>query len=54
MNCNQKDCPNTATHIVYWPGKSPPPRMCEEHANMAIAVASAMGLTLHIEKREEE
>lgn len=51
MKCNQINCDKEATHIVYWPGKSPPPQSCEEHAKMAMRIAQAMGLTIHVEEK---
>ena len=43
-------CDNIATHIVYWPGSSPPPRSCKEHAQLAYGIGAAMGMVIHIEE----
>ena len=43
-------CDNVATHIVYWPGCSPPPRSCKEHTQVANGIANSLGMTLHIEE----
>lgn len=51
MKCNQKNCDDEATHRVFWPGTSPPPEMCKKHAQQAIGIANAMGLTIHVEEK---
>jgi len=47
--CCQENCPATATRIVHWPGKVPPPKMCLFHAIQAIQVMNALGLDLTTE-----
>lgn len=45
--CSQDGCPDTPTTIVYWPGRTPPPRYCDEHATSAKNVLAAMGCPVH-------
>ena len=48
--CNQTNCTTAATHVVYWPGRVPPPVMCPEHTAKALKVMDALGLPLATEK----
>lgn len=52
--CVCEHCKDNYTHIVYWPGKNPPPRYCEKHAKKAIKTGDAMGLVIYWKKIEEE
>jgi hypothetical protein len=48
--CNQMGCQETATRIVYWPGKVPPPIMCFNHAIQALRIMDALGLPIVCEQ----
>lgn len=47
FKCSQDGCPDRATTIVYWPGKTPPPRYCDEHATSARNILAHMGCPVH-------
>lgn len=46
--CGQAECPNIATHRMYWPG-SRPLVVCQAHRLMAMGIADCMGFELVIE-----
>jgi hypothetical protein len=50
--CVQEDCNEKAIHIVYWPGKEPPPIYCEKHAAKAIYMLKLMGIPVNFRKIE--
>jgi hypothetical protein len=45
--CNEKECKEKCTHVVYWPGENPPPKYCKKHAMRASKIADAMGLSVY-------
>lgn len=46
MACNQETCDREATHVVFWPGRVPPPEMCAEHAAKAERIGGALGVPI--------
>jgi hypothetical protein len=50
LKCNQTNCNEIPTRIVYWPGKNPPPKMCLYHAMQALRIMQAFGLDLVCEE----
>lgn len=47
--CSQIGCNEIPCLTVYWPGKTPPPRYCIEHAQKAKNILGFMGIPVHIE-----
>ena len=47
QRCQKGTCPNPVTKKVYWPGQTA--EMCEEHAKVALRIATAIGFTVEIE-----
>lgn len=45
--CDAESCEEVAIHTVFWPGKNPPPKYCEKHANKAIYILNAMGIPVN-------
>jgi len=52
-NCSEISCGEVPTHIVYWPGKNPPPKYCTLHAKIARSILCTMGTNVEIQLREE-
>jgi len=48
--CNQEGCEEPVVYIIHWPGKVPPPKMCDKHTIRAVMVMSALDLMLEVEK----
>ena len=50
MKCATTECHNDASIRVAWPGRVPPPVMCEACASRVIAVGKAIGLDVAIDR----
>lgn len=47
--CCIEECTEVPCLTVYWPGKTPPPRYCVEHAEQAVGILKHMGIDVHVE-----
>lgn len=45
--CTQKGCDEAVAVRVFWPGESPPPEYCIEHAAAAVNIAKGLGFVVH-------
>ena len=52
--CWENKCYNKCTHVVFWPGRNPPPKYCKEHAMMMSKIADSMGLSVYWKEIEKE
>lgn len=51
--CGEMNCMKPATHVVYWPGRVPPPVYCHWHALKAVAILDLMGCPVKYEEIKE-
>jgi hypothetical protein len=50
--CDVEGCNKPAIHHVFWPGKVPPPKFCEDHAAKAILTLRLSGIPVNFRKIE--